>query len=814
MYERTEPSQKPESAYPGFNEMLGAVITEYWHEHTTSSKRTLTAVVESVQSDLQLDELTDVELNNKTDRISAAVEEKLSLEKEWVLDVLKQLLSDKRAVRNGIVKNLQKQLKLYGGMENTWLPELTYNQKCLLQLKNADKLKLSDAAFVRSLLQVLTNLFNEHAEFAHEVKGKRLAKKHAPILKRAVTRRQLMKLGAGAATAAVAGGLLNSWKDTPHGSAVLENAKLIGTRDEYTKVDPAEFGLTDAPSVWLERAFSENTYSLKEYFSYGQWDDVRNALLQFTKLFYTQTYADSEVRPDEVVFTQQLVEEIVHSAEKYSVPVGVALQFWKIASEKFFEIDVYQQEEIPTYTAQTLFGTIGALFNGDSEFMSDIVSAMASRFSPMSSGVGALAAVARVSSARLPMTHNEAARILQPTVGSHDSEVSRYAKAYTQIPAHKTEIDAEFPAYGIECAKLGEAQKKLQEKRVEVFAGMQKLVDADVQKKLLGFNNGAINDASNTTTTLLTEIGLSPKNIDSWQFTHFTRTWEAVQDLQEGRTLPYDPDLLYPAVFDYQYYLSITPLALMGEQFLNNKYFSVLERMFTSEDATAEERQAFTNLARLRAEHAVLMQQLDAQQARTEGLLTQKEYDAQFQAQVGTGFVATLYAATAEALGYTTPSNEVFNRDAQGFMVLMTSLVREITPSNFLITIDSADSIKSPAVDAIFNERKVLEQIKQVIESALRRGLITDHPAVNFAPFHKLLFSLISLNINAQHDRDHSEPAHFDDDEWRLLLNEEFKKFNSWPNYGMYDGLNSSVGYLYPSANEEEKNQTINSDRG
>ena len=108
--------------------------------------------------------------------------------------------------------------------------------------------------------------------------------------------------------------------------------------------------------------------------------------------------------------------------------------------------------------------------------------------------------------------------------------------------------------------------------------------------------------------------------------------------------------------------------------------------------------------------------------------------------------------------------------------------------------------MKSPLIDPVYHERKVIEGLHQFIEEAKKRGLLTEDPSKDFPRFVGLVESLINNNSNMA-GIDDASPLR---SSWGELKDTLFLVFAAYPTYGYYDGIYSSEGYKEPSKKSED----------
>ena len=615
--------------------------------------------------------------SSATDKLSAA----FKLENNWVETTFSELIAGNRIKR---WLSLRK-LRWFKNEAQMWpraMETLEDAVHKLLALKKNTHFTAEDTERVISVLQSLVELYRQDPIFEQEQREHEL-KEEKKRRRKKLSRRNFLIGG----TAAVAATVLGGWQLSQDDSAVGQHAKLIGGRN-YPEVSDAELNQqVDLGEYrrYLDELFTNNTYQLRELFSQAQWGHVRYALEKVTTNFYTQRYIDQESHPSLKVIAEQYVSSLQEAAQMYDLPFGLLLQFVRIASEKYNERQVYQQEELPTYRAQTIIKTVLALFSGDSHISAELQHPFATKFKLTDTMTGFLAWQLQALNPKLPVKFDELIRLPLPTVLGHDVEVKRY-------------ID-----------------------------GLKTLPIAD----------------------------------------------------------------------------------LVAEQVLNKKFLRVLGGICRATDAPVTFTDAYHRLIQLHTDYTHQLVRVHAAQARVEKELIAHEGDPVFEAHVGTAFIKTLYDQVAETLGATITEENQFDRDAQGIFALLMGMIREITPTRLLVQVNSADSIKSPLVDAVYNERKVLEVLKKTIVTAEKVGHM--HGARL-----QQLYQVYSMFNNLQNDlsKDGTKiDPNAPDETWTYLAEYVYAPMKSHPPYGFNDGKSLAEGYFENSEAEVERQELLESER-
>jgi hypothetical protein len=750
-----------------------------------------------------------------TSRFTKLMQERFSREKSWVSESLTTILFGSWLQRRRLLGFLNKRMKYLNMDAKFEISALKADRSYILKdLNTTTGLTPENEHVVTGLLELLVRIYNildideEQVIRAFE-KEKKIKKRKGPLLSRRSFLIQAGLLGAGAVAA------YSKAPDMVFDEATRENLKLIGTR----AIKDGEGLKLPTAYTHIHELFNNNEYSLQNFFSDEQWQEIASALNGFINMFYIQEYSEAEYPKKIDVYTQEFIATIVEASEQYGVPLGINLMLIKIAYEKFAELETYQQEELPTYHAQSLMKTLAAVFKGDSAVTAELVHPLAARFSfdsknwksllgkkadvtfSQSDVTSVLEMPARMASPKLPMKYLEVIRLLLSTLGMHDVEVERYVDGYRLVPAHKEFVDQNEPEYGQACQQLIEARDKITKIREEIYNLIVLFVKGDPDERIsaIRFQN---NSESNIDLPkkLLEEIGISETQTDSWQYVHFTKVWANAVMVNDDRNVPYNPKLFYErTAFTYEY-TDMPSEQFILEQFLNDKLFVLMDKMYLDPNAEEKTRERYLQLKQLRAQHGQLIREVHAKQAVVEQILVAKDTDPNFQLHIGTAFVSTLYQKATDVLGLKIEGQNKYNRDLQGLILFAIATIREISPVQTLTEIDSADSMKSPLIDPVYHERKVIEGLQQFIEEAKKRGLLTEDPSKDFPQFAELLESLIN-NSSGMIGIDNASPMR---SSWGELKDTLFATFAAYPAYGYYDGIYSSEGYKEPSRKNED----------
>jgi hypothetical protein len=825
-------SNEQEHTVVDFKQYVSEIEARFWLDSDQSVSSVIAKFLYVVYNDMNAssDQTLDTTtisrdqpqaINNRTEtisRFSELVKGRFEREKDWVSRSLNVLLFGNLLQRLQFYNELKKRAKKVGHNVDYLLSRLKADRsKCLEVLQSSDSCVEANKHLVESLLKILVTVYDtlriDDQQIVSELKAK---KEILPEKKERLFSRREFLIGSGLAAAGV--GALAAAPGLVYDEATRANLKLIGQR-VIEEMDTSK--MPDVYSVFSE-LFKNNEYSLQNYFSEDQWGHILNALNGFSTMYHYQEYSKQEFSKPIDEYAQEFLKTIVQVSKDYCMPLGINLMLIKIAHEKFFGIDTYQQEEIPTYHAQTMMKTLAALFQGDSSTTAELVHPLAAkfRFKPRNwqsllglrdneSGsfsradiTSVLAMPGRMLSPKLPMSYFEVIRMLLPTLGMHDVEVERYVNGYRSVLEHKNYINDKEPEYAAACEQLIQARDAITALRQNIYNLVLELVTSDPDKRMDVFTiRNGISDDQQPLVKYMREIGISTEQVDSWQYVHFTKTWLNAIHHNGDRDIPFDSKLFYLNTGKVHAYDSSPPEEILLEQFLNDKFFNLLDRMYTDESTDQNIKGLYLQLKTLREQHAQAIREVHYAQAIVEKILVKKDTDLTFQIHIGTAFIKSLYQMVEKELNFELSDAIKFDRDLQGFILFAICTIREISPVKVLTTFDNADSIKSPIIDAVYDEQKVLAALKGFIREAQGYGLLGKDYKEQFLRFATLLLSAEGTPIS-MHISD------LDDDtevEWTKIVAKYFKQFSGFPEIGYNDGKNASEGYKEPALGESNQ---------